>query len=152
MTRPLRRDAKVKGASVITGLRLEPETAQALCDKACTDARDEKSGRGDCSALARIYIRTGVGLSPAEAYRREQHGHFDACLAGLAMEEDLCARLAERADVLGTSKAGAARHFIRIGLGFTKDNSLAREAHFAELAAAKEPAARAMAGQFRGTR
>lgn len=152
MTRPLRRDARTKGASVITGLRLEPETAQALRDKACTDARDEKSGRGDCSALARIYIRTGVGLSLAEAYRREQHGHFDACLAGLAMEEDLCTRLAERADMLGTSKAGAARHYIRLGLGFTKDNSLAREAHFAELAESKHQAGLGMASQFRGTR
>lgn len=152
MTRPLRRDARTKGASVITGLRLEPETAQQLRDKACTDALDEKSGRGDCSALARIYIRTGIGLSRAEAYRREQHGRFGACLAGLAMEEDLCARLDELSAGLGTSKAGAARHFIRVGLGFTKDNSLAREAHFAELAESKHAAGLGMASQFRGTR
>lgn len=152
MTRPLRRDARTKGASVITGLRLEPETAQQLRDKACTDALHEKSGRGDCSALARIYIRTGVGFSPAEAYRREQHGRFDACLAGLAMEEDLCVRLTSGAAQLGLTKAGAARHYIRRGLGFSQTNSLEREAHFAELAASKHEASLGMAAQFRGTR
>lgn len=152
MTRPLRRDARTKGASVITGLRLEPETAQQLRDKACTDALDEECGRGDVSALARIYIRTGAGLSSAEAYRREQLGRFDKCLAGLKLEPDLCRRLETRAEQLGVTKVGAARHFIRLGLGFSVENSLEREAHFAELAASKYEASKMMGAQFRGTR
>jgi hypothetical protein len=152
VTRPLRRDAKVKGASVITGLRLEPETAQALCDKACVDTFEEKTGRGNVSELARYFIRTGLGLSPADANRREEHGAFSACLAGLAMEPDLCARLASAARKLGLPKAGAARHYIRLGLGFSHTNSMAREAHFAELAASKHETSLGMASQFRGTR
>lgn len=152
MTRALRRDAKVKGASVITGLRLEPETAKVLCDKACVDALDKKTGRGNVSELARYFIRTGLGLSAAEANRREEHGDFDACLAGLAMESDLCARLASVARRLGLPKAGAARHFIRLGLEFSHDNSMEREAHFAELAAAKQDASFGTSAQFRGTR
>lgn len=152
MTRPLRRDAKVKGASVITGLRLEPEAAQQLCDKACTDARDEKTGRGNVSELARYFIRTGLGLSPVDANRREEHGAFSSCVAGLAMEPDLCARLTSAARKLGLPKAGAARHFIRLGLEFSHANSMAREAHFAELAASKHEASLGMAAQFRGTR
>lgn len=152
MTRALRRDAKVKGASVITGLRMEPETAQQLCDKAVEDAPDKKTGRGNVSELARYFIRTGLGLSPTEANRREEHGDFSACLAGLAMEPDLCARLTSAARRLGLPKAGAARHYIRLGLGFSHTNSMAREAHFAELAASKHEASLGMASQFRGTR
>ncbi len=158
MTRPLRRDAKVKGASVITGLRLEPETAKDLCDRACAEVLEElppgskRLPRGNVSELARYFIRTGLGLSAAEANRREAHGDFDDCLAGLAMEPDLCKRLASTAHKLGLPKAGAARHFIRLGLGFSQENSMEREAHFAELAAAKHEAGLGMSAQFRGTR
>jgi hypothetical protein len=152
VTRPLRRDAKVRGASVITGLRLEPETAQQLCDSAVENARDVKTGRGNVSVLARYFIRTGLGLSHADANRREEHGAFSSCVAGLSMESDLCARLTSTARRLGLPKAGTARHFIRLGLGFSAENSMAREAHFAELAAAKHEASLGMAAQFRGTR
>jgi hypothetical protein len=152
VTRALRRDARTKNASVITGLRLEPETATQLCDRAIEDARDEKTGRGNVSELARYFIRVGMGLSPEDANRRETHGAFSACLAGLKMEPDLCARLTSVARRLGLSKAGAARHYIRLGLGFSSDNSMAREAHFAELAAAKHEAGLGMSSQFRGTR
>lgn len=152
MTRPLRRDALTKGASVITGLRLEPETAQQLCARAVEDARDIKTGRGNVSALARYFIRTGLGLSHADANRREEHGAFSSCVAGLAMEPDLCARLTSTARRLGLPKAGAARHFLRLGLGFSAENSMEREAHFAELASSKHEAALGMAAQFRGTR
>lgn len=152
MTRPLRRDANTKGASVITGLRLEPETAQQLCERAIEDARDEKTGRGDVSELARYFIRTGLGMTPNDANRREAVGAFAACVAGLKMEPDLCARLASAARRLGVTKAGAARHLVRLGLGFSEENSLEREAHFAELASSKKETSLGMAAQFRGTR
>lgn len=158
MTRPLRRDARTKGASVITGLHLEPETATQLCDRACEDAPEQlppgakRLPRGNVSELARYFIRTGMGLSSADANRREEHGAFSACVAGLKMESDLCARLASAARKLGVTKAGAARHLIRLGLGFSHENSMEREAHFAELAASKHDAALGMSAQFKGTR
>lgn len=160
MTRPLRedlrRDAKVKGASVITGLRLEPETARELVERACAQALEEpkpgRKQRGNVSEMARFFLRQARGLSAAEANQREERGHFKACLAGLAMEPELCAWLDDRAQRLGLPKAGAARHFIRLGLGFSVENSMAREAHFAELAAARHQASLGMATQFKGTR
>lgn len=151
MTRQLRRDARTKNASVITGVRLEAEVAQALRDAAVSFAPDDK-GRGDVGQLARFYVRRGVGFSADAANQREAHGGFDNCVAGLAMESTLCKRLTEEADRLGITKAGAVRHFIRLGLGYSQDNSLEREAHFAELAASRKEAGLGGSTQFRGTR
>src|SRR5262249_26366090 len=124
-----RRDKNIKGGSVISGLRLEKDVAQALCETAKRDAK------GNVAELARFYIRTGLGASTAEANAREEAGDFiSSGLAGLWMDKYTVDRLNAHRKRTGASRAAVARHLIRLGLNYSPEDSQKREAGFAALA------------------
>jgi hypothetical protein len=143
MTRPHRRDWKVKNASVITGLRLEPAIASQLCYAAREHAVDER-GRGDVAQMARYFIRTGLGYTTAQSNALEDGTLKPKRLCGLALEEEVERRLVEHAREVFWNRYPAgraaltptARHLIRLGLGMPAAESLRREEQFASLAAA----------------
>jgi len=123
---------------VITGLRLERDCAQRLCIAAIERAADE-DGRGDVAMMARFLIRTGLGDSAERANRREENDRLGNCsLAGLWLDEDTCTRLttyiSRAAKSFGLTRAGCARHLIRLGLGIPEATSLEREQTFATIA------------------
>jgi hypothetical protein len=137
VTRPHRRDKNVRFASVIAGVRLEPDLAQRLCAAAIERAPDER-GRGDVAQLARYLVRTGLGIPHSEANIREERAELGNCgVPGLRLEVDVCQQLARTADQLGLNKLATVRHYIRLGLGIRKEVSLQREERFAEIASAK---------------
>lgn len=129
MTTRRRRDKGIKGGSVITGLRLERDTAQLLCDQAV------ESAKGNVAELARFYIRRGLGASAAQANTLEENEYLvDSGLAGLSLDERTINLLLDRTARTGQTKAAIARHAIRRGLGYTETESTKREAGFAALA------------------
>ena len=77
-------------------------------------------------------------MSHAAANAAEEHGGFASCVAGLSVEPYVCDELARQAAQLGFPKAGAVRHFIRLGLGQSAEESHERESYFAELAASHQ--------------
>lgn len=137
MTRVHRRDKNIKFASVIAGVRMEPDLAQRLCAAAIERVQDEH-GRGDVAQLARYLIRTGLGIPHSEANAREERADVANCgVPGLKLESDVCQQLARTADQLGLNKLATVRHYIRLGLGIRNEVSLQREERFAEIASAK---------------
>ena len=137
MTRPHRRDKNVRFASVIAGVRLEPDVAQRLCAAAIERVPD-KHGRGDVAQLVRYLIRTGLGIPHDQANAREERVDIANCgVPGLRLEADVCQQLARAADHLGLNKLATVRHYIRTGLGIRNEVSLQREERFAEIASAK---------------
>jgi hypothetical protein len=128
-----RRHKDLTRSGCIAGLRMETDLAQKLAD-----AARERSD-GNVAELARYFIRTGTGLSHAEANRREETLKPDKMVRGLRIEEDLVARLDRftrhaRLD----SRAGGARHLLRLALGINEVESLKREVGFAAVAAARQ--------------
>lgn len=130
MTRAHRRDKGTTSGSVITGLRLESELAKDLRTEAV-----ERAG-GDIAELARFLIRTGLGYSARDANELEAKAPKPARLCGLALERDVMLRLKGYAGS-GLSVAGAARHLLRLGLGYKAAESLAIEGRFAAIATAR---------------
>lgn len=130
----MRRDRGVKNTSVISGLRLEADAATRLCDRAREQAVDK--GKGDVAQLARYYIRIGLGYSHQEANALEVTELKPKQVRGLVLETAVEAHLRRRQYTLGLGCAGTARHLIRLGLGYSKEESLRREERFASLAAA----------------
>jgi len=139
-----RRDQFVKNASLTVGLRCERELAQRLCDYAREHVRADpaqpasRTNPGNVSEAARYLIRRGLGVSHDAANRTEVVENKYVCgLPGLALDLDTIARLRDYQDRHGLTKAGSARHTLRLGLGFDASESLERERHFAAIAAAK---------------
>lgn len=128
MTKP-RRDKGVKGGSVITGLRIERDVAQTLCDEATTNAQ------GNVAELARFHIRRGLGATAAQANALEENEMLvSSGLAGLSLDATTIARLVHEAARREMTKAGLARHLIRRGLRVPEAESMQREAGFRALA------------------
>jgi len=129
-TRQKRKD--IRGSSVITGLHLERDVAQRLCDQAREDAA------GNVAELARYYIRIGLGATAAQANRLgEGNLALSSGLAGLGLDAWTRDRLIQEVARQGIAKAAIARHLIRRGLGFSEKESKRREAGFAALANAR---------------
>jgi hypothetical protein len=129
VTAARRRDKGIKGGSVLTGLRLERDVAQALCDQATTNAQ------GNVAELARFHIRRGLGATAAQAnHLEETENVISSGLAGLSLDAATIALLVIGAARREMSKAGLARHFIRRGLGMSEAESVKREAGFTALA------------------
>jgi len=147
VTRAARRDGRSVRASVIPGIRLEADTAQALVDKACQLAPVEpkKAGAacGDVGATVRHLIQKGLGL-------RHVPPRVSYCgIAGLHLDTVTCSKLTDYAVDNGFTKAGAVRHLIRRGLGMADEQSREREAYFQELAAKHEGVRLDGAARFR---
>lgn len=147
MTRAARRDGRSVRASVIPGIRLEADTAQALVDKACQLAPvgPKKTGAacGDVGATVRHFIRLGLGL------HAQQGAKVAACgIAGLHLDSYTCAKLGVYAADMDLNKAAAVRHLIRLGLGMNDETSLERERYFAELAGAHKGTGLSGAARF----
>lgn len=133
MTRAHRRDKGTKNASIITGLRLEKDVAKALCEWA-------RQIDGDVAALSRYFIYKGLGYSEDQAARAERELKPER-LAGLALDSATNRRLIEYAQKLdGWNTSAAARHLLRLQLGYSVKDSTAREEKFALLAQAKRAA------------
>ena len=140
MTRAHRRDKDIKSASVIAGVRLEPDAAQRLCAAAIERASDghPQRPRGDVAQLVRYFVRTGLGIPHDDANAREERAELGDCgVPGLKLEADVCQQLARSADHIGLNKLATVRHYIRLGLGIRPEVSLQREERFAEIASAK---------------
>lgn len=137
-----RRDLFIKGGSVLAGLRCERELAQRLCDFARENVRADltqpasRANPGDVSEAARYLLRRGVGLSHEAAARVEvaERG-VSGALAGLAVDAGTLAQLYKHQQRYSLTRAGTARHLLRLGLGMDVNDSLAREQHFAAIAA-----------------
>jgi hypothetical protein len=149
MTRAARRDGRSVRASVIPGIRLEAETAQKLVDAACTIApvppKKPNCACGDVGATVRHFIRVGLGMPLREGVKVDKCG-----IPGLHLDDVTCRRLAAYAAETGLGRAGAVRHFIRLGLGTDEDTSLEREAYFKELAGAHKARGLEGAARFNG--
>lgn len=140
MTRPHRRDFGVKSASVISGLRLERDVAQKLCEAARQRTSDPTAAKrrdrlGDVAVMARHFIRVGLGIPESRSAAMEATEVKPARLAGLALESGVYQALEGAHSQLGSITA-TARHFIRRGLGYAEAESLRREERFAALAQA----------------
>lgn len=129
-----RRDRNVKFDSVIAGLRFERDAAQALCTFAIDHAADER-GVGNVAEVVRYLVRTGLGASGEEANRIEATGGFRQCgIAGLQLDVPTVRQLDAFTKANRWGKAAAARHLVRLGLGYPDAESRARENRFAVIA------------------
>lgn len=136
MTRPQRRDKDIRNASVCTGLRLEPALAQRLCDEARKRALVGNPPRGDVAMMARALIREGLGIDTVTSNTMEDQAPKPEGIAGLKFEAGLKKALQRYAKAQGLSVTGAARHLLRVGIGYTDSESRTIEQRFATLAAA----------------
>jgi hypothetical protein len=128
-----RRDAGIKGGSVISGLHLERDAAQRLCDKA-----HEIAG-GNVAELARFYVRRGLGATVEQANQLEETEYLvSSGLAGLSLDKRTIGLLVRAVAEQGIAKSAIARHLIRRGLGFSERDSKKREAGFAAIANAHQ--------------
>lgn len=127
-----RRDKSVKGASVISGHRMEPDLAKRLTEYARENFTDDR-GYADVARAARFLLRTSLGL-----LERDDHGPLPLNTRGLRVEQGLFDAIERYQGQQGLpSPIGTARHLMRLGLGMRADVSLQREARFAEIASAK---------------
>jgi hypothetical protein len=137
VTLPHRRDHNTKGASVITGLRLEAPLAERLVAFAHEHFTDR--GRADVAAAACHLLRLALGWAPDNAATAENAPGTRVAnvVAGLRIKEDLAAagRAARRKTRL--NMAATVRHLLRQQLGWSAAESLEVEARFTSIAAAK---------------
>ncbi len=75
MTRKTRRDRGVYNGSVIAGLRLEPELAQALVEYARGQAAAHGEARANVASAARDLLRRGLDLCSSE-HSCAKEGYF----------------------------------------------------------------------------
>ncbi len=136
MTRPHRRDKDIRNASVCTGLRLEPTLAKRLCDEARKRALVGTPPRGDVAMMARALLREGLGIDAETSNTMEDQAPKPEGIAGLRFEAGLKRSLQRYAKAQGLSVTGAARHLLRVGLGYADKESRDIEQRFATLAAA----------------
>ena len=127
-----RRDKNVRGASVISGHRMEPDLAQRLTEYARKNFVDNR-GLADVARAARFLLRSQLGFVNAD-----DHGLLPEIMRGLKVEEALLEGV-QRYQIQQelSSQLSAARHLIRLGLGYRPELSLQREQRFAEIASAK---------------
>lgn len=137
--RPRRETHKVRGDSVISGLHIERDVAQDLCDEACKIAKD-KHGLGNVAELARFYVRTGLGATKDQANHLEENERIlsNGGVAGLGLDKWTIARLVAEVGRRGMGKAAIVRHLIRRGLGMSELESMKREAGFAAIVQARQ--------------
>lgn len=132
-----RRDKDTKNASVIAGLRLEPTLAVKLTDYSLY-LRPAGEGKGDVAAAARRAMRMGSGTPADIAEHEELHLRpIGNLIRGLRLDERLAAIINETARRYELGPAGAARHLLRMSLGWTMDASLEAERTYSAIAAAR---------------
>ena len=131
-----RRDKNVRGGSVITGFRMEPDLAQRLTEYARRNL--VVNDKADIAAAARYLLRTQLGKPSHESL--DPPGGLTESTRGMKMEKWLVQSIGvwiDRQDVQ-LSFVGAIRHLIRLGLGYNAKLSLQRESKFAELSALRQ--------------
>lgn len=127
-----RRDSKTKGGSVVTGYRMEPDLAQRMIAYARENFTDER-GIADIARAARFLLRTQLGHT-----ERDDHGLLPETSRGLKMEAYLRDSIVTYQVNHEMSFVGAARHLIRLALGYAEGESKRRERVFAELAEGRQ--------------
>jgi hypothetical protein len=141
----MRRDAGVKRGSVVTGLRMEPDLATALTEAAHRQAQNEGEAQADVNKTSRCLLRRALGWSTAETLAAEARGGWAGTpVAGLGCESALIVALDKARAKLGLNRSAAARHFLRVSLGWSPQASLEKEKAFAAIAAAREKLMRAL--------
>lgn len=126
-----RRDDHVKGASVIGGYRMEPDLAQRLTAYARENFVDDQ-GYADVARAARFLLRTQLGILDAD-----DTGPLPERSRGLRLDTYLYESIEQYEAQQNMSFLNAARHLIRLGLGYDEGESRRRETAFADLAAGK---------------
>jgi hypothetical protein len=143
VTRPHRRDKDIKNASVIAGLRMEPDLARVLTAYALDHMEQDRDGRVDVGLVTRYLLRIGLGWSAGNASDMGVH-RTSTAVPGLRVEPALLKRIEKARDNRGhAGRAAAIRHILRMQLGFTEEASLAREDNFERIAAARREMAEA---------
>lgn len=127
VSRAYRRHKGTKSGASIAGLRLEADVAQALAGH----AREETAG--DVAALVRALLHVGLGIS-----RDVDDTPRARIIAGLVLCRSAGRALQAHAkQETGGNVAAMARHLVRVGLGWSADESRRREETFARIAKAK---------------
>lgn len=129
-----RRDKDTKNASVIAGLRLEPELALKLTDYALRE-REAGERQADVASAARRCLRIGLGQTPEQALAAEAYTCPDGIVRGLRVDVALGTAVRALARKYSLVNSGAARHLLRLAFGISVQESLRRERVFAEIAA-----------------
>lgn len=153
MTKPVRRDKDVINSSVITGLRMEPALAAKLCEFALQYGTTIGLKRGDVAGATRYLLRLGLGQAADNAAMAGLGGagrgraREAGVLAGIRLDPDIVdglrgtprghsGQLAGVGDLLNA--AGSARHLLRLGLGWSQEESLNAEDRFQQIANARK--------------
>lgn len=131
-----RRDWHTKGGNVIKGYRLEPAAAQSLTAYARENFCNPETQVCDIAAAARFILRTQLGWAASNATDPIRLG---VPTRGMAVEQRLLDAVEKRRSHLGLpSFVGTVRHLLRLGVGIDEEESLRREARFAEIAAMRK--------------
>lgn len=127
-----RRDSKTKGGSVVTGYRMEPDLAQRVVAYARENFSDDH-GIADIARAARFLLRTQLGHT-----ERDDHGPRPETSRGLKMESHLHESIVNYQFTHEMTFVGAARHLIRLALGYAEGESKRRERVFTGLAEGRQ--------------
>lgn len=130
-----RRDKNVKGASVISGHRMEPDLAQRLT--AYAHEHFTVNGKADVAAAARYLLRSAFGKVGEHAF--DMPGGLTELTRGLKLEPWLYEQIEvwQANAPMPMSFVGVTRHMLRLALGFNAKVSLQREQRFVDIASAR---------------